>query len=312
VAGSGWTAGRARRLDEISGAGGVIVGVAVDHRDALRAELAKKGLPEPSDTELSALKVLIARTLAPGATIVLLDAEYGAAQALAAGALPGTVALATPLEAQGYGEVAEAPLTTFLEGWSPAQAARLGASACKLLLPYRVDAPAQADAQDEVVRAAVSACRAAGVALVLEPIVYGDAGGSERGELIVSGARRLAALGPDVLKVQHPGSAEACRALDEACGPDVPWVLLGGGADPDALAHQIEEACTAGASGFIVGRTLWDAALVEDAAAAERALETVSRPLLDRLATIARRSARPWRERVGAVAAPEPGRVPAL
>src|SRR5207253_3382101 len=80
---SGWTAARARRLDEIAGPDGVIVGAAVDHRDSLRAAMAKKGMPAPSDVELSNLKVQIAAALAPAATIVLLDAETSAAQALA-------------------------------------------------------------------------------------------------------------------------------------------------------------------------------------------------------------------------------------
>jgi tagatose 1,6-diphosphate aldolase len=294
---SGWTPARARRLDEIAGPDGVIVGAAVDHRDSLRAAIAKKGLPKPSDAELSDLKVRIAAALAPAATVVLLDAETSAAQALAAGALPGDVALGVPLEAQGYGD-ADAPLTTFLAGWSPAQAVRLGASACKLLLPYRLDEPEQVAAQDAVVRRAVAECHAAGVALILEPI-------AAKAELIVESARRLAAFGPDVLKVQHPGSADACRALDEACGPEVPWVLLGGGADAESLEHQIGEACAAGASGFIVGRTLWDGALESP-----DTLETVSRPLLERLGAVAREHATPWRDRVGTISAPPPGRLP--
>jgi tagatose 1,6-diphosphate aldolase len=243
---------------------------------------------------------------------MLLDAEFSAAQAIADGALPGTTALAVPLEAQGYGDVASVPRTTFLPDWSPAQARRLGAAGCKLLLPYRVDVPEQADSQDERVREAVAGCREQGLALILEPIVYALAGeeraGGERfGELVVEGARRLATLEPDVLKVQHPGSYEDCVRLDEACGPSVPWVLLGGGADEERLAVQIDEACRAGASGFVVGRTLFDAALVPDPEASERALEQIGRPMLERLGAIARRSAQPWRERVGAIAPPPLG-----
>jgi tagatose 1,6-diphosphate aldolase len=284
----------------------VIVGAAIDHRDALHAALARKGLPEMSAEEISRFKVRIARALAPAATVVLLDVEYGAAQAIAAGALPGSVALAVPLEAQGYGEIATVHHTTFLADWSPARAARLGASACKLLLAYRVDVPEQVVAQDEVVSQALRGCRAAGVALIVEPIVY-DAGPRDNfAELVVAGARRLAALGPDLLKLQHPGSADACAALDEACGRSVPWVLLGGGADAETLEQQIAEACAAGASGFIVGRTLWDAALVEDEQESERALLETSRPLLDRLAVVARRHARAWRERVGEIPPPHP------
>lgn len=302
----GWTPERARALDQLSGSDGIIVGAAVDHRDALRTVLARKGFPEPSPAELTALKVRVARALAPAATVVLLDAEFGAAQAIAAGALPGTTALVVALEAQGYGEVADVPRSMFLPGWSPAKAARLGAAGCKLLLPYRVDVPEQAEAQDAVVRQAVAECRAAGVALVVEPIVYGFAG-AVLDELVVEGARRLAALRPDVLKLQYPGSAETCRALDEACGRDVPWVILGGGADPAALERQVADACAAGASGFIVGRTLWDVAVVADEGASERALAEVGRPLLERLATIARATATPWRMRVGPIPQPSPG-----
>jgi tagatose 1,6-diphosphate aldolase len=300
-----WTPARARALDELSGRDGVIVGAAVDHRDSLRTLLVKRGLPIPDDDRLVALKLEIAAALAPVATVVLLDVEYGAAQALAGGALPGTTALAIALEAQGYGDTAASPRTSFLTGWSAEAAARLGASACKLLLPYRADVEDQAHAQDDVVRAAVAACRAAAVALVLEPIVYGEPAGF--GDLVVAGARRLARLGPDVLKLQYPGSPELCAELDAACGSAVPWVLLGGGVDGDTLNRQLVQACAAGASGFIAGRTLWDAALVPDRAERERALREQCVPLLERLAAVAREHATPWRERVGEIAAPPIG-----
>ena len=52
---SAWTPARARRLDELAGPDGVIVGVAVDHRDSLRAALAKKGIPKLEGRELSLL-----------------------------------------------------------------------------------------------------------------------------------------------------------------------------------------------------------------------------------------------------------------
>jgi tagatose-1,6-bisphosphate aldolase len=84
-------------------------------------------------------------------------------------------------------------------------------------------------------------------------------------------------------------------------------VLLGGGADPDVLEGQIEDACRAGASGFIVGRTLFDAALVEDEAESDRALHEQCRPLLERLVAIAERLAQPWRERLGALPTPADG-----
>jgi tagatose 1,6-diphosphate aldolase len=302
---------RARALDRLASPRGVICGAAVDHRDALQVVLRKRGL-ELDDAGITDLKVRVAAALAPAATMILLDAEYSAAQAIAAGALPGATGLVMPLEAMGYGDVAKVEQTAFLEGWSPAKAARLGASGAKLLLPYRADAPEQAARQDAVVRTAVEGCREAGLALIVEPIVYKRpdeeaAGGGRFAELVVEGARRLAALEPDVLKLQYPGDARGCEALTEACGPLVPWVLLGGGASEEAIGGQIEDACRAGASGFIVGRTLFDAGLVTDAEESRRALETHSRPLLERLAAIAERLATPWRERVGPLPRPPLG-----
>jgi tagatose 1,6-diphosphate aldolase len=306
----GWTPARARRLDEISGRDGIVVGTAVDHRDSLRLALERKGLGVAGPAGPSALKLRIARALAPASTLILLDAETSAAQALAEGAVPGTVALGVPLEAQGYGDVEDVPRTSFLPGWSPARAAALGAAACKLLLPYRPDLPEQAEAQDGVVREAVAGCRAASVALILEPIVYGELGPERFEELVVAAATRLARLEPDVLKLQYPGSPGGCRALDEACGPAVPWVLLGGGADAGVLEARVADACRSGASGFVVGRTLWDGALAADERASLAALEQRSVPLLARLAAVARAAGRPWRERVGPIAAPEPGVLP--
>jgi tagatose 1,6-diphosphate aldolase len=305
------SAQRARALDQISTAQGVIVGAAVDHRDSLQAVLAKRGL-ELDDDGITRLKLRVARALGPAASVMLLDAEFAAAQALAAGALPGGTALAVPLEGMGYGDVARVETTTFLDGWTPAKARRLGATAAKLLLPYRADVPDQAERQRGVVQRALAGCREAGLVLVLEPIVYrreGErtAGGERFEDLVVRGATELAALEPDVLKLQYPGSAAGCRRLDEACGRLIPWVLLGGGADPELLAGQIEDACRAGASGFIVGRTLFDAALVEDTGESRRALEQVCRPLLERLRGLAEGLAQPWRMRVGELPLPEHG-----
>lgn len=303
-----WTAARARAVDLLAGEDGIVVGVAVDHRDSLQVALERRGLPRPAPEKLCDLKLRIASVLAPAASVVLLDPEYSAAQALAAGVIPRGTALAIALEAQGYGDAGDLRRTSFLPGWTPRKAAALGAAGCKLLLPYRPDLAEQAGPQDDVVRAAVRQCREAGVALVLEPIIYSRAGEALPAEafeeLVVGGARRLAALEPDILKLQYPGSAAACERLDEACGPEVPWVLLGGGAAADELEAQIEDACGAGACGFIVGRTLFDAGLLSDEAQSLRALREVSLPMLERLAAAARRRAAPWRARIGAVPSP--------
>jgi tagatose 1,6-diphosphate aldolase len=302
-----WTPARARALDEIAGDDGIVVGAAVDHRDSLTVAMRKRGLPDPSPQRVTELKLRVAQALAPGATVMLLDAEHSAAQALAAGALPGDTALVIPLEAQGYADDGDLRLTSFLPGWNPAKAANLGAAGCKLLLPYRPDLADQRGPQAETARAASEACADAGIVLVLEPIVFAREGedlAPERfGELVVETARQLREVDPGVLKLQFPGEG-ACAALDDACGGQTPWVLLGGGADQETLEGQIVAACEAGASGFVVGRTLWDGALVADDDASQAYLRDVSAPYLERIGALARAHATPWRRRVGAIPAP--------
>ena len=63
------------------------------------------------------------------------------------------------------------------------------------------------------------------------------------------------------------------------------------------LLAQVEDACRAGASGAIVGRTLFDEAITDDPEAAERALLQTSLPLLGRLTAVVQEYGRPWRQR---------------
>ena len=212
----------------------------------------------------------------------------------------------------GYGDVAKVEQTTFLDGWSPPKARRLGASGAKLLLPYRADVPDQAARQEDVVRTAVAGCREAGLALIVEPIVYrrdGEetAGGGRFAELVVEGARRLAALEPDVLKLQYPGSAAGCEALTEACGR----------VDPVGAARRRRERgrdrrpdrgrLPAGVERLHRrAHALRRRPRRRPGRVAAGAAQTHSRPLLERLAAIAERLAVPWRERVGAL--PQPPR----
>lgn len=228
----------------------------------------------PTDrATLSAFKSEVTAALAGIATVVLLDEELGS-EAIAA--LPVGLALVMPLEEQGYESVGDGRVTTLLADFPPTRARSLGAVACKLLLPYHPRHAEAARRQESVVRQARDACDAAGLGLILEPIVYEGTGPTFAADVIAS-ARRLAALRPDVLKVQFPAGSDdderACRALHEACG-DTPWVLLGGGADAQTFRAQVRVACRNGARGFIAGRTVWEAALESDPRARQAALGT--------------------------------------
>jgi tagatose-1,6-bisphosphate aldolase len=304
--------GRRLRLGQLADEGGVFAIAAADHRDALRTAYVRAGLEPPSDEGIRDLKTLIVRELAPHVTGLLLDFEWGAA-ALAHGAL-GPCPVVLPLEAQGYGDAASGRRTTLIEGWSPARALVLGATACKLLLPYRADDPDGAAAQDAVVRTAVAACHEAGLPLVLEPIVHALPDDDERAYTeaypahVLAGVERLQPLGPDILKVQFPRAEQGdeaawCDRIDAACGP-TPWVLLGGGTDAEVFARDLAVACDAGASGFIAGRTVWQSVIGTHDGAAARSLRATAVPLLERLRDIACARARPFTDRLPDVATP--------
>lgn len=307
--------GRRRRLDALSGSRGIFAVAAIDHRDALTAAHARAGLEPPTREQAARFKAAVIRALAPHATGVMLDPEAGGL-ALASGA-PGPAPVVMPLEAQGYSDVEAGRVSTFLPDWSPARALESGASACKLLLPYRPDHNASATLQDAVVARAVEACHAAGLPLIVEPIAYplpsedATSLAANLGPIVLASVERLRPLGSDILKLQFPRAAAAaeeaswCAQIDAACG-ETPWVLLGGGGDAKGFARDVEVSCTAGASGFIAGRTLWQAALGLDGAALVERLESECVPLVRRLRALAEAHARPWRQRLSEPVAPPP------
>ena len=299
--------GRQRRLLRLGGQRGVIAGIAIDHRDSLRVMLDRRGSTGLGTAELRSLKLALTRALAPAATAVMLDEELGGL-ALEAGAVPATVALIMPLEAQGYETTGDGPATTLLDDFSPAAALRYGADACKLLLPYRIDDAGAAAGQEALVSSTAAACHEHGLPLVIEPVAYRRTGETEAAyrrsypQLVVGAVERLQPLGADLLKLPFPVldletapesvAVDACHALGAACR-DTPWVLLGAGADADTFVEQIRFAGSAGASGFLAGRGIWGAALNADPAEAERIAIEICRPALERCRAVAERFARP-------------------
>lgn len=286
---------RRERLRQLANRRGVVAGLAIDHRDAFRAAFARGGQALPDEATLRALKTHLVRGLAGRATMVLLDAEYGL-DAIRAGAVPPHVALVMPLERQGYEGADPLRLTELLTDFSPRDAGELGAAGCKLLLPFRPDDPDSSLRQEEIAAATAERCHAASLPLILEPLVQRhaseapDAFVDAFADLVVETAGRLAHRGADLLKVQYPGSPDGCRRLAAACG-SVPWVLLGGGAEPAVLAAQVEQAGRAGGSGVIVGRSVWAAAVTADLEAADRAIVGTCAPAFDDLRAAAEAAA---------------------
>jgi len=286
----------------------------MDHRDSLRAMVrpnAPEAIPAAQVTEV---KLAIVQHLAPGASAVLLDPIYGVAQAIATGALPGHVGLLCALEEQGYLGDPLSRQTTLLSGWSVEKAKRLGATGVKLLLFYHPEAGLAAEIQECLVRAVLTDCHRYDMPLFLEPISYSLDAKFQKGtqefalqrrRIVVESARRLGALQPDVLKVEFPIDAryesdqavwrEACAELNEAAS--VPWALLSADEPFETFKHHLRIACEAGASGFIVGRSVWRDAARLVGAAREAFLAATAKHRFGELVEIAQAFGKPWTER---------------
>ena len=103
---------------------------------------------------------------------------------------------------------------------------------------------------------------------------------------------RIAALGPDVIKLPFPSATDSPDRWERACRSvagaiDVPWAVLSWGAPFDVFVRQTEVACANGCSGFMAGRAIWsDAVHASDRAAALREVARVLRPRGVLIATV--------------------------
>jgi tagatose-1,6-bisphosphate aldolase len=272
-------------LESLATERGILALLALDHRDALRNAFARAGVDAVDEETMLAAKGRIAAALAPHVSGILLD------EASAKLAAPPGLPVVLPLEEQGH---------ETLEGGRVNRLMRLPATECaahKLLLYYRADHDASASRQRALAEQAAAIARAAGVPLVLEPLVYRLDGedetayGSRFGELVAAAAADLAGSGAAVLKLQFPG--DDCSALTDASTP-LPWALLGGSdVDGETFARQLEVACDAGGSGFIAGRAIWGGALGLDGDDADAWLAGQAAPLLARLRRTADLRGRP-------------------
>lgn len=312
--------GRLRGLAACATPRGAFGVLALDHRQNLRREL---GPDDPAGVTHDAMvefKRAVVRALGPSASGVLLDPEIGAAQSIADGSLPGATGLLVAIEATGYEGPSTARVSRVLPGWSVAQAKRMGADAAKLLVYYHPDA-SNADAQERLVADVAAECTRADLALFVEPLGFSidpdvpKLTGEARRRVVVETARRLTRIGGDVLKAEFPYDAsvtderrwaEACAELDEASA--VPWVLLSGGVSDEAFARQVGAACAAGASGVLVGLSVWAPAATLPAAERDAWLATEGVARLRRLVALVDAEARPWHDRRTPITtAPPPG-----
>jgi tagatose-1,6-bisphosphate aldolase len=299
------TSVRTGTLDDIATDSHVFSIIAMDQRNTLRRMFTAAGL-EVSDDDLRTAKADVARVLTPAATGLLSDPTYGVPAIAQTNSLApncGLLIAAEPSERRSFrGEPRTHRDPELNAQWLLDQ----GGDAYKFFIQLRADRPARAQGEPDLVGEALAVCeeiirdcRAAGVPVVIENLVYERPGedlrGQTREDAIVEAARALNDLDIDLLKLEYPGSPEGCRRLAEVL--DRPWAVLSAGVPFDQFTDIIRiSAEEGGASGFIAGRSVWREVVSLTGQQRQEFLTSVALPRLERLIDVAGRSARPWTE----------------
>jgi len=309
--------GKLRGLQQLADSRGMMTMCAIDHRGALKRALNEKNPDAVSYQDMVDFKLDLCQAVAPFASAILLDPEYGAGQAIAAGLLPGTKGLLVSMEKTGYTGDSTARITELLPGWSVKKVKKMGASAVKLLIYFRPDLKDVASKQLDLVARLADQCLEEDIAFLVEPVSYpiekAETSSKKFAEikpgLVIETARQITALPIDVLKAEFPADIKfeqdegkllgLCRELNQASR--LPWVLLSAGVDFESFRKQVKIACKAGASGFLAGRALWqEGAQIRSRDERMNFFQNTAAPRLKELAEIADSYGKPWYSRQGA------------
>jgi len=312
--------GKLRGLQQLADSRGMMTMCAIDHRGALKRALNEKNPDAVSYQDMVDFKLDLCQEVAPFASAILLDPEYGAGQAITAGLMPGSKGLLVSLEKSGYTGDSAARITELPPGWGVKKARKMGASAVKLLIYFRPDLKDIASKQLDLVAGLADQCLEEDIAFLVEPVSYpieeeriNQGGTSSRKfaeikpELVIETARQITALPIDVLKAEFPADIKfeqdeakllgLCQELNQASR--LPWVLLSAGVDFDSFRKQVKIACKAGASGFLAGRALWQEGVrIRSREKRLDFFQNMAAPRLKELAEIADRYGKPWYSRV--------------
>jgi tagatose-1,6-bisphosphate aldolase len=294
-----------RTLADIAAPNGVFSIIAMDQRNTLRRMFSAVGI-DASDADLITAKTDVARVLTPLASGILFDPTFGVPAVTGTGALAESCGLLVASEPAERGKFGVEPVTHRDPGLDSRWVLSQGGDANKFFAQLRADRPAPAAGQPDLVeqclqavRDVVADCKEVGIPSVIENLVYPlegeDLTGRRRADAVIESARALNEIDCDLLKLEYPGSPEACRRLAEVL--DRPWAVLSAGVPFDEFTQVLQIAFDeGGASGFIAGRSVWRESLALSGADRQLFLVDVARPRLERLIAVASDRARPWTE----------------
>jgi tagatose 1,6-diphosphate aldolase len=329
------TRGKFNGINACADSRGVIAALAVDHRGNLLEAIARARGEHGQATaaDMLAFKRAVTRVLTPSASAILLDPEYGLG-AIASRA-PGTGVLLA-YEKSGYDFHTKGRLPDLLPEWSVRRLAEAGAQAIKILMYYNPFDEAQINSIKQAYIERIGAeCMGVDVPFFLEPLVYDEAIGDEKG---VAFARRKPEYvarameefskpryGVDVLKVELPvnpafvagtrafsgeGTAYSRQEAIEhfrttASASSLPFIYLSAGSTDQVFCEMLELAAEAGVkySGVLCGRATWQDAIpiyaTEGVATLEGWLAERGRQNIQALNDVLARGATAWWDAYG-------------
>lgn len=319
-------AGKLWGMRRLANADGYFTMAAIDQRPPISKFIARKhGIDESqvSDQQIAALKGMLAQGLAPSASALLVDPNYGYSSAV--DYLQPDRGLLITLEDHRFDDTDGGRKSECIRNWSVEKIRRMGADAVKLLAWYRPDASADVlRHQQAFVEQVGKDCAQYDIPFIFELLVYPFPKSAasftdyledpaKQSSHVIESVQEFSKpkYQVDLLKLESPipapllpdpASPEATAiqsSFDEmgkACS-GLPWVMLSAGAGFPDFAKAMTFAARAGASGFLAGRALW-ADLIEpypDRNAVVSGLQTIGGSRIAELESIVRTHGKAWR-----------------
>lgn len=265
--------------------------IAMDQRASMRSLIQVASGPA-TDADLRAAKEDLVRYLGNQAPAVLLDPSTVVPQVVTDGILAPHCALMVGIDASGFDTDDEGlRVSRIVEGVDARRVRELGGAAVKLNVYMRPDRQGVDSHPARLIAQVVEDCTREDVLLVIEILTYPLASESDAQyramapELVVEAAVVARACGAQVMKLQYPGSGEACAAVTQALG-DIPWAVLSGGVDHATFLGHLRSALAGGAQGAIAGRSLWKDCLFGDRSRTARSLREVAVSRLEEIRSV--------------------------
>lgn len=274
----------AERLKKLLLPSGKIAIAALDHRGSLKANLHPENPESTTDVEIMEWKRRMIDLYKDRVSGLLIDPIFGR-DLIDTQLNPGWM---ISMEKTGYRGGKESRVTEILDNWSVAQAREMGACAVKLLLYYDPDNPSLARAQKEIALKVSEDCQKEGMVFLLEPLSYLVEG--RREDEVLRIVSDLVDVPCEIYKSEYPGTRRACEEMSKKLKS--PWVLLSAGMAYDQYRDALQIACESGASGFAVGRALWQEFGQYEGAERDRYFSHVASPRMDELLQIVEKHAK--------------------